>query len=124
MIDTTGHFEPLWLLQLARQRLLDRQRSQDHDVEEQSLEDQAMSTLERVRVMRVFDFVGVVEAVAEIRGELETRVVMDSQDEDEEEEIGDGKIRQQNVGFLLVDDMTGVVGDMMRVSHVEGMSPF
>jgi hypothetical protein len=132
VIDTSGHFEPLWLLQLVRRRLFDRRRSRDHDVDvevgEQTLEDQAMAVLERVRVMRVFDFVGVVEAVGEVRAELETDVVMDSQDEDEDEgeemEKEEGGNGGRKVGFLLVDDMMGVVGDLMRVGHVEGKSPF
>ncbi len=57
-------------LQLAENRGYVYSRSRQ-DGEEQGLERRAGDMLERVLIMRVFDFVGVVEAVAEIGGRVE-----------------------------------------------------
>ncbi|KAL6704108.1 hypothetical protein ACN47E_008771 [Coniothyrium glycines] len=77
VVDTTGNFDILRLYtfilaKLQRDaRLLESMRLLS-GVEE-SPEDVAARLLDRVKIMRVFDFVGVREAVGEIRDELEDR---------------------------------------------------
>lgn len=80
LIDTTGSFSPLRLRDVLAFRLqarLERQRYQQSGyVYERTLLDgeqnrkvlvmEATSMLDRVKVMRVFDFAGVVEAVGEV----------------------------------------------------------
>ncbi|KAH9859663.1 hypothetical protein IAQ61_011444 [Plenodomus lingam] len=80
VIDTTGNFDVLALYRVILARLqnshatLSSLCSSLHDVQlDASAEDIATKLLDRVKMMRVFDFVGVKEAVDEIRDELEGR---------------------------------------------------
>jgi hypothetical protein len=73
VIDTTGNFDILRLYSLIVSRL-----KQCPDVlgslrASGSVEDVAAQILDRVKIMRVFDFVGVREAVGEIKEQLEGR---------------------------------------------------
>ncbi|KAL6713272.1 hypothetical protein ACLMJK_008737 [Lecanora helva] len=85
LIDTTGSFSPLRLrdvlafrLEARRQRdnyrhsgyMYESNQSKEAG-ESDELSDQATSMLDRVKVMRVFDFAGVVEAVGEVREMIE-----------------------------------------------------
>lgn len=123
VIDTTGNFDVVGLYT----RILKRLEKEAGDVhsregaigahEATRREDVAAKVLDRVKIMRVFDFVGVKEAVDELRDGLEGRVVegestekvithvhsmeeekpapkkreevADSEDEDEELEVSD-----------------------------------
>lgn len=102
-MDATGEFDVVGLYT----SMLERLKKDPKALGEKETEDVAASMLERVKIMRVFDFVGVREAVGEIRDGLEGRrermgtpkhepltpevqkrtVVADSEDEDEEEEM-------------------------------------
>lgn len=80
LVDTTGSFSPLRLRNVVVSRILERsQKSVDQQsgyvyeqslagstVSDQVIVDEATSLLDHVKVMRVFDFAGVVEAVSEI----------------------------------------------------------
>ncbi|KAF2136147.1 uncharacterized protein K452DRAFT_302997 [Aplosporella prunicola CBS 121167] len=80
-IDTTGTLDVLRLYDVILARLRLRQRhvtstdpNQDQEQEqeqEQALEAAAVAALDRVAIMRAFDFAGVVEAVGEVRERLE-----------------------------------------------------
>ena len=103
---------------------------------EEALEEGVKKLLDRVLVMRVFDFVGVVEAVGEIGAGLEREIaptcresgeVADSEDEEVAEgEIEEGKAGAEmshamgRVGMIVVDSMTNVVSAMMKRDHVQG----
>ncbi|KAK5296673.1 hypothetical protein LTR16_000294 [Cryomyces antarcticus] len=72
VIDTAGAFDVLRLQKIAAQRLkaADGRPSNAHVHVDVGLSVDQM--LERVKIMRVFDFVGLVEAVGEVREELES----------------------------------------------------
>lgn len=87
LIDTTGSFSPLRLRDLMVSRLMKRSRQLDYQqvghvyeplqAEAKASDDiivEATSLLDHVKVMRVFDFAGVIEAVNEI-GEMWEREV-------------------------------------------------
>jgi hypothetical protein len=85
IIDTTGNLDVLRIYSLLitclrkSEHLLRTQQAPIH-TSNLSTEDVAAKVLERVKIMRVFDFEGVVEAVAEVREGLEGLAV-ESKDE-------------------------------------------
>lgn len=114
-----------------------RPEEQDGSAKEE-LEERAKGLLDRVMVMRVFDFVGVVEAVGEIGAGLESNWGCDEgrcergkeQDDMEEEKANLGRTDQGDggdkaggrVGMIIIDSMTNVVSSMMSKDHVQGQS--
>lgn len=111
VVDSSGNFDVLGVYTGILERL-----KRDGTEKGEAVEDVAAKMLDHVRIMRIFDFVGVREAIGEIRDELEARkittpvkrristpkrptpepftpkqekrtVVADSEDEDEEEEM-------------------------------------
>ncbi|KAF2114441.1 hypothetical protein BDV96DRAFT_494463 [Lophiotrema nucula] len=79
VVDTAGNFDivRVYTLILSRvqqdEELLQRLRAEEASGSESSVEDTAAKVLDRLKIMRVFDFVGVMEAVGEIRDGLEGR---------------------------------------------------
>ncbi|KAF2125725.1 hypothetical protein P153DRAFT_399867 [Dothidotthia symphoricarpi CBS 119687] len=94
VVDTTGNFDILRLYTIILSRL-------QHDAtliaslnlptttpdSAQEVEDVAAQVLDRVKIMRVFDFVGVVEAVGEVRDEWEGRSSRNDMVEKEKEDV-------------------------------------
>lgn len=88
LIDTTGSFSPLRLREVILSRLLKRSRQPDYQqlgyvyqplqanaqTSDNVIVEEATSLLDHVKVMRVFDFAGVIEAISEI-GEMWEREV-------------------------------------------------
>lgn len=110
-------------------------------VEQQELEERAKALLDRVLLMRVFDFVGVVEAVGEIGASLESdrggagdggmEGIRGNGNQDGVEEIEAGKSSEMerdgdsgkgSVGMIIINSMTNVVSSMMSKDHVQGQS--
>jgi hypothetical protein len=79
VVDTMGSFDVVGVYTEIVERLkrdgvaLAGMRDVTASKEEESVEDVAARVLDRVKIMRVFDFVGVREAIAEIREDLESR---------------------------------------------------
>jgi hypothetical protein len=79
VVDTMGNFDVVGVYTGIVERLkrdgvaLAGMRDMAASKEEESIEDVAARVLDRVKIMRVFDFVGVREAIAEIREDLEGR---------------------------------------------------
>ncbi|KAI4628785.1 hypothetical protein J4E83_003338 [Alternaria metachromatica] len=79
VVDTTGNFDVLRLYtmivaQLSRRPdILTSLRSSLNQGPETATEDLAAKILDRVKIMRVFDFVGVREAIGEIRDGIEKK---------------------------------------------------
>lgn len=91
VVDTTGNFPVLRLYTniLSRlrndERLLQIQGSSEHV----AVEDVAAKALDRVKIMRVFDLVGIGEAVGEIRANLEGKTKNDEgRKEGVEQDVG------------------------------------
>jgi hypothetical protein len=83
--------------------------------------------LRRVKIVRVFDFVGVDEAIAELqaalsgkrkrrRGRRRGGEVLDSEDEEDEKEV------EGWVEMVLVDNLTSVVNPLLKSNYVQGQS--
>jgi hypothetical protein len=94
VVDTTGNFDILRLYALILSRL------QTHDevfasvraaVGGEDVEDVARTVLDGVKIMRVFDFVGVKEAVGEVRGGVEGSGVGGVDGEDAKAKEGERK---------------------------------
>jgi hypothetical protein len=81
VVDTTGNFDVLGVYTSILGRLrkdgaaLAEMRKAVVLKEEDTVEDVAAKVLDRVKMMRVFDFVGVREAIGEIKDDLEDRKV-------------------------------------------------
>lgn len=118
VIDTTGNLDVLRIYSIILSQLesdpgLRQAQASAYNAEESKVEDLTAKVLDRVKIMRVFDVVGVMEAISEISGELEGRtqklnagledevagvsvetepdrpqrtVIADSEDEEDEEE--------------------------------------
>ena len=111
--------------------------------------EKATSMLDRVKVMRVFDFAGVVEAISEVKDMMEkiaqksenTQVlafqkrrdeVGDSEEEvDEEDDERQPESRQEgsilephsvSIGMIIFDTITNVVSAMMTKSQIQGQA--
>ena len=104
----------------------------------QSLVDEATTMLDRVKVMRVFDFAGVIEAVGELSemresvpkvpGEAPRKTrdeIGDSEEElDEDENPPAEQVSKDagQVGLIVIDSITNVVGSLMAKSQTQGQA--
>lgn len=80
VVDTTGSFDVVGLYQFVLERLEQEQGEAGLEVRRSgvnTVQERAAKTLDRVRILRVFDFVGMREAVGELRDGLEGREVSD-----------------------------------------------
>jgi hypothetical protein len=98
-----------------------------------------------VRILRVFDFFGVVEATNEIIEMLDQDVrlskpsprsarkiarrrlgiVPDSEDEEdmelsEDEAVEDSILPPSSIGFVIIDNLTTVMNPLLKTNHVNG----
>ena len=153
VIDTTGSFSPLRLRDVIVERM--GGGSTDRGVRKKSremVEEEAMRMLDRVRIMRVFDLAGVLEAVSEIIGiwevhERETAErrekvrrmewgIASSQDGEEEEESVKNLLRESGeegremeeeekgcITMIIIDNITNVVNAEISKSQVRGKLP-
>lgn len=99
VVDTTGHFDVLRLYTSILEQLktlpdtLARCRTATSSKAENTVEEVAAEILDHVKIMRVFDFVGVREAIGEIRDGLEEkRPLSHKTNEAQEEPMEEGKI--------------------------------
>lgn len=100
----------------------------------------AEAVLQRLKIIRVFDFVGAVEAVDEIQRGLEgpplvkptarttqrerrirTGQVPDSEDEEEDSPPALEDIDTNScIGMVIIDNLTSVVNPLIKGNHVQG----
>ena len=117
----------------------------------ETLAEEAMAFLDRVKVMRVFDFAGVVDAVGEVsevadRASSRVEEVVESSARERRQEIGDSddelndadeemttkahlidrvQSRTQDsnrVGMMIIDTMTNVTSSLMSCSQTAGQA--
>lgn len=104
----------------------------------QGFVEEATTMLDRVKVMRVFDFAGVIEAVGElsemsegvarVSGEASRKTrdeIGDSEEElDEDEDPPADQVSEDagQVGLIVVDSITNVVGSLMAKSQTQGQA--
>ena len=164
-IDTTGSFSPLRLRNVFAYRLeakiqhnsyqesgyMYEKRTSRLENSKEAMIEEATAMLDRVKVMRVFDFAGVVEAISEVNELMEAMTqeadrlrvaaskqrrdeVGDSEEEPDEDEGPQGKPQhdidhsQDNephtspIGMIIIDTITNVVSAMMVKSQVQGQA--
>ncbi|KAI9833059.1 MAG: hypothetical protein M1819_003892 [Sarea resinae] len=113
VIDTTGSFDVVALAEIARLKVTDR-GSQDGLTAQET----AGRILDRVRIMRVFDFVGVVEAIAELRSFLES-ISLPMKEESHKtresfrEEVADSEDEED----MLEEEAQGLLASFLRSLH-------
>lgn len=92
VVDTTGNFDVLRLYALVVSQLqrsldaLNSARTSTRSDANATVEDVAAKVLDHVKIMRVFDFVGVREAIGEIRDDLEGRKIASRQTEEKRDQ--------------------------------------
>ncbi|KAI5245432.1 hypothetical protein E4T43_03161 [Aureobasidium subglaciale] len=131
LIDATGNLDVLKLYRNLITRL-----STTNDDHEANVK-QATSTLDRVKIMRVFDFEGVVEGLNELVDELEGRnlprgTVMDSQEDAEEildlrvqaktEKKQETTRQKAEAGMILINNLSQVLGLLLKNNYVQGQA--
>ena len=164
-IDTTGSFSPLRLRNVFAYRLeakiqhnsyqesgyMYEKRTSKLENSKEAMVEEATVMLDRVKVMRVFDFAGVVEAISEVNELTEaiTRKadrlpvaapehrrdeVGDSEEEPDEDEgperepqhetdrLQGNKPHSGPIGMIIIDTITNVVSAMMVKSQVQGQA--
>lgn len=158
-IDTTGSFSPLRLRNVLAYRLeakiqrnsyqesgyMYEKRTSALENSKKAIVDKATSMLDRVKVMRVFDLAGVVEAISEVNERMEETTqkseklplvvvgksgdeIGDSEEEPDEEDEGlQGSDPHSDphsgpTGMIILDTITNVVSAMMAKSQVQGQA--
>ena len=152
IIDTTGSFSPLRLRDVICNRLR-AERQSDPSVSamnDQTDQDRVNSMLDRVKVMRVFDFAGMTEAIGEIAevceqgemaksakpkgvGQIAANEVPSSQDDEMEgmNEIDDRETEQDHVnsanpgiGMIVIDNIANVLQPELSKNQVQGLPQY
>ena len=154
-IDTLGSFSPLRLRDVLVFRLEAKHYRESYqqsgymyekaqpkaELAEQDLVHNATTMLDRVKVMRVFDFAGMVEAVGELGelGEMRERVPSvpgkaaektrnEIEDSEEEHDQDEDPLLEQfskdagQVGLIVLDSIANVVGSLMAKSQAQGQA--
>ncbi|KIW06493.1 uncharacterized protein PV09_02929 [Verruconis gallopava] len=161
IIDTTGTFDVLRLRNVIVDQIKDKRVHEhaaaareikgvvvDHDDALDETETIARQALDRMKIMRVFDFVGLREAINEIKEDLENvekdeevagqgvanhgqqTCIADSQAEDGDEDImaSDAKKyipespKLESVSLLVVDNITSVLNPHLKTDYVQGQA--
>jgi len=136
VIDSIGSFDVLRLGQILSYHVPNSER-QDTNLNE--LE----KSLERVKLMRVFDFVGLTEAVGELRNELEHPTspptkrskleIPDSEDEDDEMLVEGTEVLSpkgpankdllhcpsDSRWLLIIDNITHITSPLLKTNHIQ-----
>jgi len=128
-LDTTGTFDVVRMHQIILSRLHASPTSENVNVNAETL-------LDRIKIVRVFDFYGLSEAINEIRDGLLTdpqpkgavsvqqAVIPDSEDEDEDLDLEYEQEQDrgpQKVGCVVVDNLTTTMNPLFKTNHVQGM---
>ena len=164
-IDTTGSFSPLRLRNVFAYRLeakiqhnsyqesgyMYEKRTSRLENSKEAMVEEATVMLDRVKVMRVFDFAGVVEAISEVNELTEAMTqkadrlpvaapeqrrdeVGDSEEEPDEDEEPEREAQHETdhlqgnephsgpIGMIIIDTITNVVSAMMVKSQVQGQA--
>ena len=165
VIDTTGNFDVLRLYQIIIYHIKSKQNAERaaatsnvnpklfyDDTPVAKLYALASQMLDRVKVMRVFDFVGVSEAIGELREGVRVAAkdqematawaaeptqkthVADSQADEDDEDImlfdGAGDVeasssetpKLDSVSLIIIDNLTSVINPIIKSNYVQGKS--
>jgi RecA/RadA recombinase len=139
VIDTTGTFDVFRLHQIAMSKLTSRLSDDEKSAKAEQL-------LHRLKIMRVFDFDGMLEAVTEVERDLairtatpkaaqkhkkrgkETGEIPDSEEEDLSDECEEvmeiTAVPSNTVEMLVIDNLTSVATPLLKSNHVQGKSRY
>jgi hypothetical protein len=138
ILDTTGTFDVLRLHSAILSRLKLRT---ENGIDSEGVE----IILKRVKIMRVFDFIGIVESVSEISTALEKdktsrtptrnnpvaepRAMEIPDSEDELSDTDSTPFREPErppeplrTGMLIIDNITSAMNPLLRSNHIQGIS--
>ncbi|THW06635.1 hypothetical protein D6D26_01431, partial [Aureobasidium pullulans] len=127
LIDATGNLDVLKLYRSIITRLSNSNHDHEANVK------LATSTLDRVKIMRVFDFEGVVEGLNELIDDLEGRnvpknTIGDSQEEAEDEMLDVGseekveEEKKEQAGMVLINNLSQVLGLLLKNNYAQGQA--
>ncbi|KAH0285231.1 hypothetical protein M436DRAFT_39847 [Aureobasidium namibiae CBS 147.97] len=133
LIDASGNFDVLSLYRGLLSRLSTTNTNHEDNIKT------ATSILDRVNIMRVFDFEGVVEGLNELidsieRKQIPKNTIRDSQEEAEEEEVlilpeeeaRQEKEKQQEekpaAGMVLINNLSQVLGLLLKDNYARGQA--
>ncbi|THX14339.1 hypothetical protein D6D13_03139 [Aureobasidium pullulans] len=127
LIDATGNLDVLKLYRSIITRLSKSNHNHEANVK------LATSTLDRVKIMRVFDFEGVVEGLNELIDDLEGRnvpknTIGDSQEEAEDEMLDVGseekveEEKKEQAGMVLINNLSQVLGLLLKNNYAQGQA--
>jgi hypothetical protein len=137
VIDSIGSFDVLQLSQILSCHIPGSESRHNQDTDSTELE----KNLERVKLMRVFDFIGLTEAVGELRNELESPTkrseleIPDSEDEGDEMQFGDTEVSCPKVPandmdslhypsdrqwLLIIDNIAYITSSLLKSNHIQG----
>ncbi|KAK6002722.1 hypothetical protein QM012_001472 [Aureobasidium pullulans] len=127
LIDASGNFDVLSLYKSLLTRLAKTNTNHEETIK------QATSILDRVKIMRVFDFEGVVEGLNELIDELEgnhipKNTIRDSQEEEDEEDLIFPEVKKEKkqkqestAGLVLINNLSQVLGLLLKNNYAQGM---
>jgi hypothetical protein len=136
VLDSTGAFDVLRLHSAIMSRLKSNTVLDDASEEAELL-------LKRVKIIRVFDFIGIIETVSEVSETLERSIaavasstrssapeakvleIPDSEDEDSDtDSIIEHETEEQPeplmMGLLIIDNITSAVNPLLKNNHIQG----
>ncbi|TIA09451.1 hypothetical protein D6C80_08617 [Aureobasidium pullulans] len=127
LIDATGNLDVFKLYRSIITRLSKSNHNHEANVK------LATSTLDRVKIMRVFDFEGVVEGLSELIDDLEGRnvpknTIGDSQEEAEDEMLDVGseekveEEKKEQAGMVLINNLSQVLGLLLKNNYAQGQA--
>ncbi|THW80013.1 hypothetical protein D6D19_00749 [Aureobasidium pullulans] len=127
LIDATGNLDVLKLYRSIITRLSNSNHDHEANVK------LATSTLDRVKIMRVFDFEGVVEGLNELIDDLEGKnvpknTIGDSQEEAEDEMLDVGseekveEEKKEQAGMVLINNLSQVLGLLLKNNYAQGQA--
>ncbi|KAI4720009.1 hypothetical protein E4T48_03830 [Aureobasidium sp. EXF-10727] len=132
LIDASGTFDVLILYKSLLNRLSKHNSNHEENIKT------ATSILDRVNIMRVFDFEGVVEGLNELIDNLTSKTIpkntiRDSQEEEVEDMVlGQGRQEHKNEGgkvaeeeqhgMVLINNLSQVLGLLLKNNYAQGQA--
>jgi hypothetical protein len=144
VVDTTNSFD---VRRLHKRLVAGSIRDSERSAKDDGVRDEAVRVLERARIMKAFDFVGLTECVAELRENFETPSNREASpreltvpaprgtvgDSEDEEEMLDAPASPKETGncmdaearsshLLIIDNITYVTSPILKNNHVQGQA--
>ncbi|KAI4753668.1 hypothetical protein E4T52_14208 [Aureobasidium sp. EXF-3400] len=129
LIDASGNFDVLSLYRSLLSRLSKTNTNHENNIKT------ATAILDRVNIMRVFDFEGVVEGLNElidglVAKQIPKNTIRDSQDEEEEVMLLENDTKEEKkqeeeqhpAGMVLINNLSQVLGLLLKDNYARGQA--